>query len=462
MDYEISLDTTAPVKAGIEEILITLAEAIGLVVLVVFIFLQSWRATLIPLLTVPVSLVGVFILFPVPRLLDQHAVAVRAGAGHRPRGRRRHRRRGGGRAPHRGRIVAARGDLQGDVRGDGAGHRHRPDPGRGVRPGGVHGRNHGPPVPAVRAHHRRLGFDFGLQRADPQPGAGGDAAAPSGRIEGRHRATGTRVQPAVRARHPRVCPNELTPRAQAGHSAGAAGRRGRCFGRHWAQAAVGLSSRRGQRLCPHRRAAARRGIIAADQGGVQEGRGDSRQHRRDPHLQHHRRLQLFHALGRQLRGHRVHRFQAVGRPRSPRPDRQGDRRQAQRAVFEDSRGARLRLAAAGHSRHQRRRWVQHVHPGSQRRVGAVPGRERQAVRRRRPQAPRAAEREPELLAVGAADLRRGRQGEGVEAGGADRGRLRGPAGVHGRRLRQRLHPVLSAVEGVRAGRYRPTGAAPTI
>ena len=64
MDYQVSLDTTAPVKAGIKEILITLAEAIGLVVLVVFIFLQSWRATLIPLLTVPVSLVGVFIVFP--------------------------------------------------------------------------------------------------------------------------------------------------------------------------------------------------------------------------------------------------------------------------------------------------------------------------------------------------------------------------------------------------------------
>jgi len=64
MDYEVSLDTTAPVKAGIQEILITLLEAIGLVVLVVFIFLQSWRATLIPLLTVPVSLVGVFAAFP--------------------------------------------------------------------------------------------------------------------------------------------------------------------------------------------------------------------------------------------------------------------------------------------------------------------------------------------------------------------------------------------------------------
>jgi HAE1 family hydrophobic/amphiphilic exporter-1 len=62
--YKVSLDTTAPVKAGIREIVITLLEAIGLVVLVVFVFLQSWRATLIPLLTVPVSLIGAFAVFP--------------------------------------------------------------------------------------------------------------------------------------------------------------------------------------------------------------------------------------------------------------------------------------------------------------------------------------------------------------------------------------------------------------
>ncbi|MET0387647.1 MAG: multidrug efflux RND transporter permease subunit [Polyangiales bacterium] len=62
--YQISLDTTAPVNAGIEEIIHTLLEAIALVVLVVFIFLQSWRATLIPLLTVPVSLIGAFAVFP--------------------------------------------------------------------------------------------------------------------------------------------------------------------------------------------------------------------------------------------------------------------------------------------------------------------------------------------------------------------------------------------------------------
>ncbi len=62
--YKVSLDTTAPVTAGIREIVETLLEAILLVVLVVFIFLQSWRATLIPLLTVPVSLVGAFAVFP--------------------------------------------------------------------------------------------------------------------------------------------------------------------------------------------------------------------------------------------------------------------------------------------------------------------------------------------------------------------------------------------------------------
>ncbi len=58
------LDTTVPVTEGAFEIVKTLLEAIGLVVLVVFIFLQSWRATLIPILTIPVSLVGAFMFFP--------------------------------------------------------------------------------------------------------------------------------------------------------------------------------------------------------------------------------------------------------------------------------------------------------------------------------------------------------------------------------------------------------------
>jgi HAE1 family hydrophobic/amphiphilic exporter-1 len=64
MRYDVSLDTTLPITAGIDEIIHTLLEAIALVLIVVFIFLQNWRATLIPLLTVPVSLIGTFMVFP--------------------------------------------------------------------------------------------------------------------------------------------------------------------------------------------------------------------------------------------------------------------------------------------------------------------------------------------------------------------------------------------------------------
>jgi HAE1 family hydrophobic/amphiphilic exporter-1 len=64
MVYTVSLDTTKAVTAGIHEILITLLEALALVILVVYIFLQGWRATLIPLLAIPVSLIGTFAVFP--------------------------------------------------------------------------------------------------------------------------------------------------------------------------------------------------------------------------------------------------------------------------------------------------------------------------------------------------------------------------------------------------------------
>jgi HAE1 family hydrophobic/amphiphilic exporter-1 len=64
LDYVTSLDTTLAVSAGIREIVKTLVEALILVVIVVFIFLQGFRATLIPLLAVPVALVGAFMVFP--------------------------------------------------------------------------------------------------------------------------------------------------------------------------------------------------------------------------------------------------------------------------------------------------------------------------------------------------------------------------------------------------------------
>jgi HAE1 family hydrophobic/amphiphilic exporter-1 len=65
MDYKVVYDTTPAVEASIHEILKTFVEALILVVIVVFIFLQNLKATIIPILTIPVSLVGTFIAFPI-------------------------------------------------------------------------------------------------------------------------------------------------------------------------------------------------------------------------------------------------------------------------------------------------------------------------------------------------------------------------------------------------------------
>lgn len=64
LDYAITLDTTEAVTAGMHEIVLTLGIAFVLVILVVYVFLQDWRATIIPMMAVPVSLVGTFVIFP--------------------------------------------------------------------------------------------------------------------------------------------------------------------------------------------------------------------------------------------------------------------------------------------------------------------------------------------------------------------------------------------------------------
>jgi HAE1 family hydrophobic/amphiphilic exporter-1 len=64
IEFQESLDTTLAITAGVEDIVHTLFEAVLLVILVVFIFLQNWRATLIPLITVPISLIGTIAVFP--------------------------------------------------------------------------------------------------------------------------------------------------------------------------------------------------------------------------------------------------------------------------------------------------------------------------------------------------------------------------------------------------------------
>jgi multidrug efflux pump subunit AcrB len=88
LELKVLYDTSEFVKASINEVVHTFIEALILVLIVVFLFLQSWRATLIPMLAVPVSLIATFAAF---ELLGQHqhALAVRHGARDRHRRRRR-------------------------------------------------------------------------------------------------------------------------------------------------------------------------------------------------------------------------------------------------------------------------------------------------------------------------------------------------------------------------------------
>ena len=177
MDYKISLDTTLPVDEGISEILHTLFEAVVLVILVVFIFLQNWRATLIPLLTVPVSLVGAFIFFPmlgfsinvlsllglvlaIGIVVDDAIVVVEAVMHH---------------------IEHGMTPKDADAQGDGGSLRARSSAIALILaavfvPVGFMGGITGPALPAVRDHDRDLGAAFRVQRADALAGALGAAA----------------------------------------------------------------------------------------------------------------------------------------------------------------------------------------------------------------------------------------------------------------------------------------------
>ena len=95
--------------SSIKNVYETIGEAIALVVLIIFLFLRSIRATLIPLVTIPVSLIGAFALMYMLRLHHQHADAARARARHRAGRRRRHRHAGEHLPSRRRRHDAGRG-----------------------------------------------------------------------------------------------------------------------------------------------------------------------------------------------------------------------------------------------------------------------------------------------------------------------------------------------------------------
>ena len=165
MKLSLTLDTTVAVTEGAKEIVKTLLEAIALVTLVVFIFLQSWRATLIPLLTIPVSLVGAFMFFPavgfsvntlsllglvlaVGLVVDDAIVVVEAIEAKIEAG-----------------SFAARCGARSDGRSRRRAGRNRAGAVSGLHPGGIPRRHHWIALSPIRADDRVLGYSLGLQRA---------------------------------------------------------------------------------------------------------------------------------------------------------------------------------------------------------------------------------------------------------------------------------------------------------
>ena len=176
MDYVIALDTTQAVREGLKEIVKTLYEALILVILVVFIFLQGWRTTLIPALAVPVSLIGTFAFFPllgfslntialmglvlaIGIVVDDAIVVVEAVEHHIEQGM----------TPKEATLKAME-EVTGPVVAI------DPVSGRGLHSHHLHSRHHRPALPAVCRHHRRLRPHFLLQRPDSDPSPVGPAS----------------------------------------------------------------------------------------------------------------------------------------------------------------------------------------------------------------------------------------------------------------------------------------------
>ena len=183
--YAMHYDTTRFVSAAMRDVVITLVEALLLVVFVVYVFLQSWRTTIIPTIAIPVSLIATLavmqvcgfslnmlsllgMVLAIGLVVDDAIVVVenverQLEAGLPP-------------------LAAAQ---EGDVGSDGADHRDDGGADGGVRAGRLHSRRRGPALQSVRADGRDFRRHFRLQFADAEPGAERGAfcaTAPKGRF----------------------------------------------------------------------------------------------------------------------------------------------------------------------------------------------------------------------------------------------------------------------------------------
>ena len=117
IEFMIRYDTTPYIRESIYEVFKTLREAVILVAIVVLLFLQNWRSAVIPLIAVPVAIIGTFGVMAAMGFSLNNLTLFGLVLADRHRGRRRDRGGRGGRAPHRARDGAARRDDPGHGRG---------------------------------------------------------------------------------------------------------------------------------------------------------------------------------------------------------------------------------------------------------------------------------------------------------------------------------------------------------
>ena len=166
MKMKVAYDSTKFIQSSIDEVEKTLGEAVLIVVVVIFLFLASFRSVIIPVVTIPLSLIGVCSLMLVDGLLHQSPDAAGDGAGDRARGRRRH--RGGGEypPPSGGGHVAGAGVAAGRARNRRSRHLDDDHACGGVCADRLPRRPDRLAVPRIRLHAGRLGDRVGRDRAD--------------------------------------------------------------------------------------------------------------------------------------------------------------------------------------------------------------------------------------------------------------------------------------------------------
>ncbi len=416
LDYIVALDTTLAVSEGIREISTTLWEALLLVMLVVFVFLQGWRATLIPLLAVPVSLIGTFAVFPlfgfsintlslfglvlaIGLVVDDAIVVVEAVEHHIEEGL----------SPHDATLRAMH-EVSGPVVAIAIILAAVFIPTAFIP--GITGRLYQQfaltiAISVIISAFNALSLSPALCAMLLRPRQA--SSGPLGRFYGwfnrglrpgdrrlRRHLPGADPQERGERRHPRRLRRRRAPLRP--------------------PPADRVPARRGPGLLLRPAAAPQRGLPAAHRRGGRAGGGDPEGHPRGPEIHLGDRLQppqhgLQH-LQRLLFRH----LQAVVGADQARGALRRDQGPPERGAAQAAGRHRLRLRPAGHpGRRDRRR--RHLRPGGP--VG--PGhrlsrRQRQQVHRGGPQAPGAGERHHDLPARGPAGLRRGRPRQGAEAG----------------------------------------------